>query len=179
MKDLTTFLDQQKPGFSLSQPFYTHQQIFDLEWQHIWKKYWLFAGTTAEIPKPGDYFTFGAQNDSIIIIRGNQGEVFAHYNTCRHRGSLICLEEKGNAPKLMCPYHQWVYDKDGIQVDGRKPNNEEEGKVKWPPWAETSRRNCFKLLMPHVERILEYTNAELAKAGGGKSMDEDELFRWL
>ncbi len=119
MKDLTTFLDQQKPGFSLSQPFYTHQQIFDLEWQHIWKKYWLFAGTTAEIPKPGDYFTFGAQNDSIIIIRGNQGEVFAHYNTCRHRGSLICLEEKGNAPKLMCPYHQWVYDKDGTLLNAR------------------------------------------------------------
>jgi phenylpropionate dioxygenase-like ring-hydroxylating dioxygenase large terminal subunit len=112
-------LESYKPGWGLEQPFYTDATIFDLEWQHIWKKYWLFAGTAAEIPKPGDYFTYNAQNDSIIIIRGNKGEVYAHYNTCRHRGSLICLEEKGNAPKLICPYHQWVYDKDGALLKSR------------------------------------------------------------
>lgn len=106
-------LDSYRSGWSLEQDFYTHPQIFALEWQHIWKKYWLFAGTTAGIPKAGDYFTYQAQNDSVIIIRGNDGEVYAHHNTCRHRGSLICLEEKGNAPKLICPYHQWVYNKDG------------------------------------------------------------------
>jgi Rieske 2Fe-2S family protein len=106
-------LEQYRSGWSLEQPFYTDQQIFELEWECIWKKYWLFAGTTASIPKAGDYFTYTAYKDSIIIIRGNNGEVFAHYNTCRHRGSLICLEEKGNAPKLICPYRQWVYEKDG------------------------------------------------------------------
>ena len=112
-------LDQYKSGWSLEQAFYTDPQIFELEWEHIWKKYWLFAGTTAEIPKPGDYFIYTAQNDSIIIIRGNKGEVYAHYNTCRHRGSLICLEERGHSPKLVCPYHQWVYDKDGSLLKAR------------------------------------------------------------
>ncbi len=106
-------------GFSLEQPFYLDQDIFNLEWEHIWKKYWLFVCTTAEISRPGDYFTYTAGNDSIIIIRGDQGEVFAHYNTCRHRGSLICLTERGNAPKLMCPYHQWVYDKNGSLFKAR------------------------------------------------------------
>jgi phenylpropionate dioxygenase-like ring-hydroxylating dioxygenase large terminal subunit len=112
-------LDQYKSGWSLEQAFYTDPQIFELEWEHIWKKYWLFAGTTAEIPKPGDYFIYTAQNDSIIIIRGNKGEVYAHYNTCRHRGSLMCLEERGHSPKLVCPYHQWVYDKDGSLLKAR------------------------------------------------------------
>src|SRR5688572_9057311 len=112
-------LEQYRSGWSLEQPFYTDQQIFELEWEYIWKKYWLFAGTTAAIPKAGDYFTYTAYKDSIIIIRGNNGEVHAHYNTCRHRGSLICLEEKGNAPKLVCPYHQWVYDKDGSLLKAR------------------------------------------------------------
>jgi phenylpropionate dioxygenase-like ring-hydroxylating dioxygenase large terminal subunit len=112
-------LDQYKSGWSLEQAFYTDPQIFELEWEHIWKKYWLFAGTTAEIPKPGDYFIYTAQNDSIIIIRGNKGEVYAHHNTCRHRGSLICLEERGHSPKLVCPYHQWVYDKDGSLLKAR------------------------------------------------------------
>jgi phenylpropionate dioxygenase-like ring-hydroxylating dioxygenase large terminal subunit len=112
-------LDNYRPGWSLEQPFYMHPQIFEIEWQHIWKKFWLFAGTTAEIPKPGDYFIYKVQNDSIIVIRGSRGEVYAHYNTCRHRGSLICLEDKGNAAKFVCPYHQWVYDKDGTLLKAR------------------------------------------------------------
>ncbi len=119
MEALEKLIDQHQTGWSLEQPFYTDQQIFELEWAHIWKKYWLFAGTTAEIPKPGDYFTYTAHHDSIIVIRGDQGEVFAHYNTCRHRGSVVCLMERGNAPKLMCPYHQWVYNKDGSLFKAR------------------------------------------------------------
>ena len=69
-------LEQYRSGWSLEQPFYTDQQIFELEWEYIWKKYWLFAGTTASIPKAGDYFTYTAYKDSIIIIRGNNGEVY-------------------------------------------------------------------------------------------------------
>jgi len=117
--NLEDLLGKYTSGWSLERPFYTDPGIFDLEWAHIWKKYWLFAGVTAEIPKAGDYFTYTAGKDSIIIIRGTNGEVYAHYNTCRHRGSLICLEERGNAPKLICPYHQWVYDKDGSLVKAR------------------------------------------------------------
>jgi len=117
--NIQELLDNYRPGWSLEQPFYTHPQIFEMEWQHIWKKYWLFAGTTAEIPKPGDYFIYKVQNDSVIVIRGSRGEVYAHYNTCRHRGSLICLEDKGNTAKFVCPYHQWVYDKDGTLLKAR------------------------------------------------------------
>ena len=117
--NLEQLLEDYKSGWGLEQPFYTDHGIFELEWEHIWKKYWLFAGTIAEIPKAGDYFIYTAQKDSIIIIRGNKGEVYAHYNTCRHRGSLICLEERGNAPKLICPYHQWVYGKDGELLKAR------------------------------------------------------------
>jgi len=116
---INDLIEEHQPGCSLEQPFYTDPDIFALEWEYIWRRYWLFAGTTAEIPKPGDYFTYTVQKDSIIIIRGDRGEVYAHYNTCRHRGSLICLEERGHAPKLMCPYHQWVYNKDGSLLKAR------------------------------------------------------------
>ena len=116
---LQQLIERQQPGFSLEQPFYTCKDIFDFEWKHIWQKNWLFAGNTAQIPKPGDFFIYNLQKDAIIIIRGNKGEVYAHYNTCAHRGSAICLEQKGNAAKLICPYHQWVYDKDGTLLNAR------------------------------------------------------------
>jgi phenylpropionate dioxygenase-like ring-hydroxylating dioxygenase large terminal subunit len=119
LPNVESLLERYRSGWSLEQPFYTDQQVYELEWNAIWKKYWLFAGTTAEIPKAGDYFVYTVKNDSVIIIRGNKGEVYAHYNTCRHRGSLICLEHRGNAPKLICPYHQWVFDKDGSLLKAR------------------------------------------------------------
>lgn len=108
-----------KPGFSLEQPFYTDNDVFEAEWDFIFKRHWLYAGNTAQIPKPGDYFLYHLQNDSIIIIRGTKNEVYAHYNTCRHRGSAICLNDSGHAAKLICPYHQWVYDKDGTLLNAR------------------------------------------------------------
>jgi glycine betaine catabolism A len=116
---IAALIKKQQPGFSLEQPFYINQQVFDFEWQHTWQKNWLFTGNTAQIPKPGDYFLYQLQKDAIIIICGNNGEVHAHYNTCAHRGSAICLNEKGNAAKLICPYHQWVYDKDGTLLNAR------------------------------------------------------------
>lgn len=116
---INELVQRHRRGFSLEQPFYINEEVFAFEWKHIWKKYWLFAGTVADIPKPGDYFVYKLRNESIIIIRGNKGEIHAHYNTCRHRGSLICLEEKGNAPKLVCPYHQWVFEKDGTLFKAR------------------------------------------------------------
>jgi Rieske 2Fe-2S family protein len=73
----------------------------------------------AQIKKPGDYFLYHLQNEAIIVIRGNNGEVYGHYNTCRHRGSAICLQDKGSISKLICPYHQWVYDKDGTLLNAR------------------------------------------------------------
>ena len=112
-------LNNYKQGFSLEQAFYTSNDIFEAEWASIFKKRWLFAGKTAQIKKPGDYFLYQLQKDSIIIIRGSHGKVYAHYNTCRHRGSLICLEDAGHAAKLICPYHQWVYDKDGSLLNAR------------------------------------------------------------
>lgn len=119
MDHLSALLSRYRSGWSLERDFYTDAGIFDKEWQRIWRRQWLFAGTVAAIPKPGDYFVYQLGSDSVIVIRGNNAEVFAHHNTCRHRGSLICLEEKGHAPKLVCPYHQWVFDKNGKLLKAR------------------------------------------------------------
>jgi len=108
-----------RSGFSLEQAFYVNNDVFESEWEFIFKTQWLYAGNIAQIPRAGDYFLYHLQNDSIIVIRGNNGEVYAHYNTCRHRGSAICLNESGHAAKLVCPYHQWVYDKDGSLLNAR------------------------------------------------------------
>ena len=117
--NIDTLLSNYQSGFSLEQPFYTAEEILNAEWKSIWRSHWIYAGNVAQIPKSGDYFIYKIQQDEIILIRGNNGQVHAHYNTCTHRGSAICLEQKGRAAKLVCPYHQWVFDKDGTLLNAR------------------------------------------------------------
>ncbi len=106
-------LESRKPNYSLAQPFYNDPDFYQLDLQHIFGQSWLFAGLTCEIPSAGRYFTMSFGNESVIILRDQQGAVRAFYNTCRHRGSRLCLKEKGSGAKLVCPYHQWTYSLDG------------------------------------------------------------------
>lgn len=119
LENLQTLLTRYKSGFGLEQPFYTSGEILAAEWEKIWKHHWIYAGNLAQIKKSGDYFLYKINQDEIIIIKGNDEMVHAHYNTCTHRGSAICLEGKGHASKLICPYHQWVFDKDGKLLNAR------------------------------------------------------------
>jgi Rieske 2Fe-2S family protein len=110
---MSALLNERQRGFSLPQAFYTDDDVFRNEMERVFRRRWLFAGYTCQVPNPGDYFTFELDNDSLIVIRDDQGEVRALFNTCRHRGSRICSETEGHAGELVCPYHQWVYERDG------------------------------------------------------------------
>ena len=52
-------------------------------------------------------------NESIILIRGAEGEIHGHYNVCCHPGSRICLQQQGKTNLMVCPYHSWSYRADG------------------------------------------------------------------
>jgi len=113
MDKVTSILSKYKKGWSLDRDFYFNQDLFTCEMQSIWKRKWLFAGFACEIPDAGDYFTYAVGTLNAIIIRDDDSTIHAHHNTCRHRGSVICIEERGNEEKLKCPYHNWVYEKNG------------------------------------------------------------------
>lgn len=109
-------LSQYETGYSLPQKFYTSPEAFEFDMQHIFKKHWIHVGTVADVKKKGDYRVIQIDNNSIIIVRGQDDIVRAFYNSCRHRGAKVCVEDKGTAPKLVCPYHQWVYELDGSLI---------------------------------------------------------------
>jgi len=122
--ELKTLIRSQKPNHTLDQKFYTNDDIFELDLKNIFSKQWVFVGHATRIPNQGDYFLFEIGNESIIIIRGKDSSVYAHYNVCRHRGSKICLEDHGNAKLLICPYHAWSYNLDGSIRSARLMNND-------------------------------------------------------
>lgn len=109
----------QKPGWSLEQRFYTDPEIYQLELDYILTRSWMCAGHVSEFPEPGDFKVFRMAHESAIVVRGQDGELRAFANVCRHRGSLVCLEQAGNTRKFTCPYHGWVYDTTGQLIGAR------------------------------------------------------------
>jgi glycine betaine catabolism A len=116
MKDL---LARRRPGWCLERSFYADQEVYDNDIEAVFKRYWLYAGLTLQIPNAGDYFVYDIASESVIITRGKDGCVYALSNVCRHRGSRVCTERSGHANGFVCPYHQWVYDNTGALKSAR------------------------------------------------------------
>jgi phenylpropionate dioxygenase-like ring-hydroxylating dioxygenase large terminal subunit len=70
----------------------------------------------SEIRQPGEWRTLEYLGESVVVIRGDDGEVRAFSNVCRHRGSRLVDGNGGCAKVLTCPYHAWSYARDGRLV---------------------------------------------------------------
>lgn len=110
---LRALLRDQKPATSLAQPFYTDSALFQADLDLIWYSSWIFAASVAELAKPGAYVTLKVGAYPLIVVRGQDGELRAFHNVCRHRGQRLCAKTSGQTTKLVCPYHQWTYETDG------------------------------------------------------------------
>ena len=93
---------------------YHNDAVSKLEAEMIFSKEWVFACAEQAIEKPGDYFSFTLAGEAIAIVRGQDGELRAMSNNCRHRGTLLLDEGFGHVGKrITCPYHAWTYDDKG------------------------------------------------------------------
>ena len=92
---------------------YADPVIFELELERIFGRAWLVLGHESQVRNAGDYFTTRMGRESVIVVRGDQGEMKVLVNRCAHRGSLVCAEGRGNAERFVCPYHGWSYDRAG------------------------------------------------------------------
>ena len=147
---IASLLNERRSGFSMPQAFYVDEEIFQADLEAVFASDWLFACSVAEIKRPGDYVTMEIGRDSIVILRDRDGDVKAYFNTCRHRGSRICLHESGRANRLVCPYHQWVYELDGRLINARQ----------MPAGFDTS---GYSLVPVHVEVICGMVYVSIAE----------------
>ncbi len=106
-------------GYALERPFYASQAVYEWDIRKFWSENWLWAGHSSQLPNMGDFFLFEFGTESVIIVHGRKGKIHGHLNVCRHRGSRVCLEQRGNARVFSCPYHAWTYDLEGNLLSGR------------------------------------------------------------
>lgn len=122
--DLNKLIASVETGHGLPREFYSDSDVYQSDLDRVWRKGWLFIAHTCEIPEPGDYTTFELEHDSLIVIRDDAGAINALYNTCRHRGTVICNQPHGHVGRLVCPYHQWTYDRSGTLLSCRGMQDE-------------------------------------------------------
>jgi len=85
------------------------------ELKAIWYRNWVYLGRAESLPEPRSFRTFTVGDQPILLVRDEDLEIRAFYNTCRHRGSLLCNEPAGRLAgrQITCPYHAWSYRLDG------------------------------------------------------------------
>ena len=88
-------------------------ELHALEAERVFGRCWQFLAHETEVPQAGDYVVRYLGGGSIIVVRGEDGEVRAMANSCRHRGTLLCRTEMGNTSHFRCPYHGWTYRNTG------------------------------------------------------------------
>src|SRR5262245_60112661 len=110
---------------TLPRAAYIDPAIFAQEKEQIFCREWFCVGRVETLANPGDYLLVEVAGESILVIHTRSGELRAHYNVCRHRGSLLVPEKvelaacAAVAPTghfrgvIHCPYHAWSYELDG------------------------------------------------------------------
>jgi phenylpropionate dioxygenase-like ring-hydroxylating dioxygenase large terminal subunit len=99
---------------TLPQRYFVLPEIFAQEQERIFSKQWVLVGHQSGIAQAGEYFISKVADESLIVVRDKRGEIRGFYNVCRHRGSRLVENRKGQlSAAIQCPYHAWTYGLDG------------------------------------------------------------------
>ncbi len=105
-------IDRSRPTL-VSVDRYISPEWAALEHERVWPKVWQIACSLDHVAEPGDFFEYRCGWLSIIVVRGQDGELRAFQNACRHRGNTICQGTGNGLTELRCPYHRWAWDMTG------------------------------------------------------------------
>ena len=92
---------------------YYDPEFFEAE-KAVWFHQWQHACHSSEIPRPGDFTEYKILDQSILVIRQQDGGVKAFQNACRHRGTALgCGTGTFRAGQVVCPFHGWRWNLEG------------------------------------------------------------------
>jgi anthranilate 1,2-dioxygenase large subunit/terephthalate 1,2-dioxygenase oxygenase component alpha subunit len=93
---------------------YSDRDLYEAEQERIFRgPTWTFLCLEAELPSPNSFVASNLGDMPVVVTRDAAGAVHAFENRCAHRGSLLCLKERGEAREIVCVYHNWTYDLTG------------------------------------------------------------------
>lgn len=109
-------------AFTLPARYYVDPSLFAREQDVFFRGMWMSVCRVEDIATAGAFIVCSIAGDSIVVVNAgaaNTGalDVRAFYNVCRHRGTTICTEARGQlGGSIQCPYHAWTYAYDGTLI---------------------------------------------------------------
>jgi choline monooxygenase len=100
-------------AFTIPSAWYTNQELYQLEMKTVFSRSWQMAARLDQLEQPGQYVTADIAGEPILIARGNDNQLRAFFNVCRHHAAAVMTAPAGNAHQFRCPYHGWTYALDG------------------------------------------------------------------
>ncbi len=93
---------------------FNNAELAQLEMEQVFLRNWFWIGHVSELAEAGDYKCQQLGDERAMVIRGDDGEIRAFHNLCRHRGSRVVEGDSGNCRNvIVCPFHAWSYHLDG------------------------------------------------------------------
>ena len=93
---------------------YLDPERYAAEVEHVFRRHPLALCPSASLATPGDVLAVEAAGIPLILVRGDDGQLRAFVNACRHRGARIAPPGLASGKRVMvCPYHSWSYALDG------------------------------------------------------------------
>ncbi len=100
---------------------YTSHAVFAWELRHLFAGAYTCVGRETDLRQPAAAadrpFTQRSVRvgDVLVLLTWHGDEVRAFANTCRHRAhELVAEEDASSKQSIVCPYHAWTYDLDGV-----------------------------------------------------------------
>ncbi len=122
---------------------YTCPKVAQKEWTTFFREHPQLIGLSCDLPKPHSYKTVDDFGVPVIATRDSEGKFRAFVNSCRHRGTRVATDARGESKRFVCPFHNWAYSSGGELVG--IPQENHFGKVD---------KSCHGLIeLPAVEHL--------------------------
>lgn len=106
-----------------TEAFFSRDYLED-EKRLLWPKVWQMVEREEDLPNPGDWLTYNVADESIIVLRTDDGSLRSFHNVCPHRGrQLVSIPDMmpgkvhdvrgSNRKGFICGFHGWSFDTDG------------------------------------------------------------------
>ncbi|MGE3447534.1 MAG: SRPBCC family protein [Microbacteriaceae bacterium] len=160
---------------------YISDDFRDREFARLWPRVWQVACRADEVASPGDYYEYRIGDQSILIVRAQDGKLNAFHNVCPHRANLIRTGTGNTGTQLVCGFHKWSFELDGTlkKISDREtfcPLDESQYNLRpalvdsWAGWVfvrpdPTDAEPLLEFLSPLPELLAAYHLEHLVPTG--------------
>jgi phenylpropionate dioxygenase-like ring-hydroxylating dioxygenase large terminal subunit len=153
---------------------YTDPAAAAAERDQIFARTWQMVGREEQVATVGSYFTAEIAGEPLLIVRGNDRQLRALSNVCRHRAGPVAKGE-GSCGAFRCGYHGWSY-----ALDGQLSNTPEfegvedfeKSSVRLPEFRVETWLGLVFACLDSAEPTLRETLGELATALESRGLSE-------